>query len=334
MRISGTIIGLLVCSAMVSACQQRGNGGSGNTMNANESASPTTMPAKPFLTIEPKVLDAHRVQLTIGTNLPMPIQVATSIDLHGQKDTDTYIGYSEFIALTGASTVVVLDTSKSDKPLPAANYDATVDFFPKWGAEGNDLAKGGPKLHAEKEFKLTGSGGSAADATQLNERQRWVMENVVMHMPWNKATFERKLGKAEKGRSDLSHLHDAYYFPGADMTLLVNRLQNQVTTWKKGNAIVPPNATKAEFERRGLKWPLSVNAGYLGCEGSGVWFATTDGTTYAVNGAAHGRYKPIEPIWLADQKMMRELKAAGASGGPTLRVNIGDLIQEGLKLCS
>ena len=72
------------------------------------------MPAKPFLSIEPRVLDAHRVQLTIGTNLPMPIKVATSIDLHGQKGTDTYIGYSEFVTLTGATTVAVLDTSKAD----------------------------------------------------------------------------------------------------------------------------------------------------------------------------------------------------------------------------
>lgn len=297
-------------------------------------ASPAAMPAKPTLSIEPKVLDAHRVQLTIGTNLPMPIKVATSIDLHGQKGTDTYIGYQQFVTLTGPSTVAVLDTSKAAKPLPAADYDATVDFFPKWGAEGNDLAKGTPRLHAEKVFKLAGSGGSPKDAALLNERQRWVMENVIVNTPWNKASFERRLGKAEKGRSDLSHLHDAYYFPGAGMTLLVNRLQNQVTTWKMGNAIVPPNATKADFEGRGLKWPLSVSSGYLGCDGDAVWFATLDGTAYAVNGTAHGRYEPIEPIWLIDQKMMGELKAAGAGGGPTLRVNIGDLIQEGRKLCS
>ena len=297
-------------------------------------AAPATMPAKPFLSIEPKVLDAHRVQLTIGTNLPMPIKVATSIDLHGQKPDDTYIGYSEFVTLTGANTVAVLDTSKADKPLPAAEYDATVDFFPKWGAEGNDLAKGAPQLHAEKQFQLKASGGSAKDAVLLRDRQRWVMENVNAKSPWSKVTFERRLGKSEKGRSDLSHLHDAYYFPGADMTLLVNRLQNQVTTWKMGHAIVPPNASKADFERRGLKWPLTVSAGYLGCEGSAVWFATPDGTTYAVNGAASGRYKPIEPIWSADQKMMGELKAAGAGRGPTLRINIGDLIEEGRKLCS
>ena len=301
--------------------------------NSTSPASPAKMPEKPFLSIEPKVLDAHRVQLTIGTNLPMPIEVATSIALHGQKGSDTYIGYSEFVALTGASTVVVLDSSKADKPLPSADYDATVSFYPNWGAEGNAVAKNAPELHAKKEIKLTGSGGSIGDAELLNERQMWVMENVVMHMPWDKAAFERRLGKLEKGPSDLSHLHDAYYFPGADVTLLVNRSLHEVTTWRKGNAIVPPNAIKADFERRGLAWPLSVNAGYLGCDGNAVWFATLDGVAYAVNGVADRRYKRIEPIWLANQKMMAELKAAGASAGSTIRIDIGDLIQEGLKLC-
>jgi hypothetical protein len=119
------------------------------------------MPAKPRLSIDPKVLDAHRVQLTIGTNLPMPIQVATSIDLHGQKDDDTYVGYTEYIKLVGPTTVIVLDTSKTEKPLPTGLYDAAVTFYPKWGAEGNSLAKGVPQLHVEKQVRLSASGGTA-----------------------------------------------------------------------------------------------------------------------------------------------------------------------------
>ena len=107
-----------------------------------------------------------------------------------------------------------------------------------------------------------------------------------------------------------------------------------VSSCQQSGVTGPPNAQKAEFERRGLKWPLAVDSGNLGCQGGAVWFATPDGTTYAVNGTAHGKYKPIEPIWLVDKKMMSELEAAGISDGPTLRVNIGDLIQEGLKSCS
>jgi len=93
-----------------------------------------------------------------------------------------------------------------------------------------------------------------------------------------------------------------------------------------------PNATKADFERRGLKWPLTVEQGTLGCEGDAVFFGH-DGTQYAVNGAASREYAPIEPIWRYDDKMNNELAAAGAGNGPKLRVNIGDMISEGLKLC-
>lgn len=292
-----------------------------------------TMPDKPTLTLDARPLDANRVELTIGTNLPMPIKVSTSIDLQGQKDTDSYIGYSEFVELKGEKTVVVLDTSKDGKKLPAANYDAIVKFFPRWGAEGNPAASKVPELTAQKAIKLSGSGGTAANAALTNDRQRWVMETVVSGLPWSKAKFDAKLGKSERGRSDISHLHDAYYYPGADMTILVNRLKNEVTTFRKGNAIVPPNATKAEFEARGLKWPLTVASGYLGCEGSAVWFSTLDGVTYGVNGAA-SQYKDIKPIWASDEKMMRELRAAGAGSGPQVKINIGDLIDEGRKLCS
>jgi hypothetical protein len=284
---------------------------------------------KPFLTMEPKALDAHRVQFTINTNLPFPIKISAGIDLKGQKPDDIYIGYYDFFTLTGPKTTVILDTSKSNKPLPAATYNATVEFHPNWSE--NVAVKGVPKLHAEKQFQLIGSGGSAADTVRLNERQRWVISNVAQDTHWNRAAFEQRLGKSIKGRSVLSHLHDAYYFPGAGMTMLVNRTENKVTTWEKGNSIAPPNATKSDYERRGLKWPLSVDAGYLGCDGSAVWFATLEGATYAVNGVALSRYKPIDPIWLPDKKLM---ESVGVHGGPTVRISIGDLVEEGLKHCS
>jgi len=303
--------------------------------NVPAAAAPTATPAapsKPFLTIEPRALDAHRVELSIGTNVPTPIKVSTSIDLHGQKGTDTYVGYSEFVTLTAATTKVVLDTAKADKPLPASTYDATVSFFPKWGAEGNPAAAGVPELHAERQFRLSASGGSVADTQQRDERRRWIMENVIVGTPFDRAAFERQLGRAERGPSDLN-LHDAFYYPGPGMTLLVNQVTHKVATWKDGNAIPAPNATRADFASRGLTWPLTVDRGWLGCAGDAVWFEAPDLTFYAVNGAAARQYRDIKPIWAENQQMMRELRAAGAKGGPTLRINIGDLIQEGRKLC-
>lgn len=290
------------------------------------------LPAKPFLTVEPEPLDGHRVALTIRTNVPTPIKIATSIDLHGQKGTDTYIGYQEFVTLTGPTTRVVLDTSKAERPLPSSTYDATVDFFPKWGAEGNPAAVGVPQMHAERQFTLSGAGGSVADTKLRDERRRWVMENVIVGTPWDRAKFERRLGKAEKGPSELN-LHDAYYYPGPGMTLLVNQLTKKVATWKDGNAIPAPNATKADYVSRGLTWPLAVDKGWLGCTGAAVWFRAPNGDTYAVNGAAAPRYKPIEPIWSVNHEIMDQVRGAGMKGGPIVRLSIGDMIQEGLKAC-
>ncbi|NJR79161.1 hypothetical protein [Sphingomonas corticis] len=36
---------------------------------------------------------------------------------------------------------------------------------------------------------------------------------------------------------------------------------------------------------------------------------------------------------IAGSRMMGELRVAGSRNGPTVRINIGDLIQEGRKLC-
>ncbi|TCP92756.1 hypothetical protein C8J42_102532 [Sphingomonas sp. PP-CE-1A-559] len=213
-----------------------GCGKATDQVTENRSDLPSAaLPAKPVLNVAPRALDKHRVEFTITTNMPLPIQVATSVDLVGQKGQDVYIGYQgEHVTLNKPSTVVILDTALADKPLPAADYEASVNFYPKWGAEGNALAASAPPLEAKVVFKLDGSGGTAKNATLLRERQKWVMLNVIARTPWDKADFERRLGKAEKRHSDMSHLHDAYYFPGADMTLIVNRLKNEVTVWRLG----------------------------------------------------------------------------------------------------
>ncbi len=96
------------------------------------------------------------------------------------------------------------------------------------------------------------------------------------------------------------------------------------------------SVNSADFARAGLKWPLTVEQGSIGCDGMSYWFKTNDGTAYALNGMAtqSGGYQPIEPIWAEDEKMMTELRNAGVADGTTLRINIGDMIQEAFKLCS
>jgi len=93
--------------------------------------------------------------------------------------------------------------------------------------------------------------------------------------------------------------------------------------------------TRAEFEQAGLKWPLNVDRGRVGCHGTALWFRSEDGVTYGLNGVANGsgRYAEIEPIWVENAKLMGEIRAAGLPKGPTIRVNIGDLINEASKVC-
>ena len=72
----------------------------------------------------------------------------------------------------------------------------------------------------------------------------------------------------------------------------------------------------------GSDWPLTVDEGVVTCEASAVYF-TTGGRRYAVNGMATGRKDApdIDVIW----------KANPALEGT--KINIGPIIDEGLKLC-
>lgn len=93
-----------------------------------------------------------------------------------------------------------------------------------------------------------------------------------------------------------------------------------------GMNIDEKHITKIDFESRGLIWPLSVDEGYIGCDVKGslqpIWFKVNDGTKYAVNGAAERLYEEIDPIW-ANNPRFEDLK-----------LDIGDLIKEGIKACS
>lgn len=191
----------------------------------------------PTLSVIPKVLDDSRIELTITTTLPLPVTVMHSIDLAGQADDDTYVGLEGGrLLLVEPATVTVLDTSNADPQLPAATYVASVGFYPRWGAEGNPDAARAPELQARVPFEYDGGGGSVADINLRNERRTWVIENLGSNDPWNKAQFERRLGPSEKSASDLSPLHDAYYFASPDMTLIVNRVRNNVSVWRMGRA--------------------------------------------------------------------------------------------------
>ena len=93
------------------------------------------------------------------------------------------------------------------------------------------------------------------------------------------------------------------------------------------------HVTRADFESRGLKWPLTVDAGELGCTDLSRW-VRVNGKQYGLNGTAQGHgYSDIEPIWRPDEAMAQALKAAGGTDEPPTKVSIGDMISEAGKYC-
>jgi hypothetical protein len=87
-----------------------------------------------------------------------------------------------------------------------------------------------------------------------------------------------------------------------------------------GSASNQLNISSSTFQG---EWMLTVDSGKLVCEDpSTIIFIAPDGTRYAVNGTAKNRgYTDIRPIWKDDPQI------------PGNKINIGTLIDEGLKLC-
>ena len=94
------------------------------------------------------------------------------------------------------------------------------------------------------------------------------------------------------------------------------------TTGTSGSRPSSVRVTRATW-RHG-EWPFTVASGVLACVHPptiGAVTFTTGGTVYAVNGTAmDAHYADISPIWRR-------------TSGPTPRVDIGGMVDQGLKLC-
>ncbi len=120
------------------------------------------------------------------------------------------------------------------KALPDGYYDADVIVGPNW--EENKTIASFPSGFEGKQTIHLRSNRTRASVEHQNELQKWVIDYVPSDAPWNEQAFKSRLGPYEKSASILSPMHDAYYFPEADMTLIVNRVQQQVAIWRVGHA--------------------------------------------------------------------------------------------------
>jgi hypothetical protein len=200
-----------------------------------ERSARLAQPSKYEISVTASSTSAYSVDMIIQTNIPLPVKVSASISIKGQKPNDTYIGTSEFVMITDSEQTVTLD-GKSEN-LPAGEYIAEVIFHPRWGAkEGSKKAKEiKEKIIGTAEVTLAGSGKTKMHVDRRNAAKKWVIENVIIGTPWSEGQFVQKLGNFSKSKADWN-LHDAYYFPVADMTIIVNNLKRTVSIWRFGKA--------------------------------------------------------------------------------------------------
>lgn len=231
-------VSLLAISISLTACDEPKTSSAVKNQDKTAAATqPQSTPVDYHFEITASAQSDYEIRFVVTTNLPTPVQVMASVDLADQKPDETYIGYGERMRLEGPETTFVLDVRSSDRSLPSGSYTAEVTFYPRWGAkDGNAKAAKAPKLTASQPITLKASGESADAVRDRNAKRNWVMENIDMNMPWDEAAIVRRLGPYEKSKSALSNLHDAYYFPKVDMTLIVNQLKQEITIWRSGRA--------------------------------------------------------------------------------------------------
>ena len=207
---------------------------SGNSIAVQENVSNNIIDY--HIQLSAKQISRHQVEFNVKTNIPLPVEVMASVNLENQKPDDLYIGYSYRITLQDTNQTFVLNTQS--KNLPNGNYSADISFYPRWGANNGNPKARNIKNTIKKSFKLLLQNGNqtVASVKQKNEKQLWVIENVIIGTLWNKKIFVEKLGNyqeltvANKNQTIIN----AYYFHDADITIFVNSNKNNIVTWRMG----------------------------------------------------------------------------------------------------
>jgi len=108
---------------------------------------------------------------------------------------------------------------------------------------------------------------------------------------------------------------------------------------------VAVSGTAIDSTSYGEKWPFTVEKGVVACLKNNSVIFIANKKEYALNGTASSQgYQPIEPIWKYDVEFLAYQKQTAISEGKSLediqkemggtpRINIGDVLTIGLKLC-
>ncbi len=195
-------------------------------------------PEEYSITISNSSFNEYSVAYEIETDIPLPVEVMISIGLANLKPAESAIGTSERIKITQSPFVHSLDISNAE--LPSGMYETKVTFYSNWGAKNsnNGAKKIKGDITGKNQIELQTSYGTAEERKAKDKKQRWVIENVIIGTPWDIKKFNEELGEYEelKVTNRNPEIIKVYYFNEADMTIFVNKLKNNVATWRMGEA--------------------------------------------------------------------------------------------------
>lgn len=201
---------------------------------ADNSTAEELAPGEYTLSVEGKAMEDSRVQVNVRTNIPGVIELMAGISLADQSPDDTFIGKTERITVRNGSGQTTFDVSD----LPQGEYEAEASFYPKWGFQDERSKATGiaEPIESKQPLTLDGSGESAESASERNEGQRWVMENVTMGMTWNPREWKQRFGDWEEFATTSRNpdVITNYYFESIDMTIVVNTVKDEIVTWRTG----------------------------------------------------------------------------------------------------
>ncbi len=101
----------------------------------------------------------------------------------------------------------------------------------------------------------------------------------------------------------------------------------------------PQAIDKATFEKRGDRWPFTIDHGRVGCSGDSpteeYWFEGPDGARFGLNGLAtqDKGYADLNSVWLFDDTTNAELNSGRAGSGAHFRIDIGPMIDAAKAAC-
>lgn len=212
---------VLLLALLLADCRQQPTNDSTET--------PAATPEVYFVRLTAKPVAATKVQFTVTTNAPLPVQARADVTLAGLNNDETWIGEEQDVALEKPTSTFTLDTTQNGKRLPEGQYLATVDFIRTGAGPAGSIDA---DLSAHQEIQLGGSGEAAFHARSKAAMQRWVMGEMDINRPWSDAELRKKLGRFERGRAESGAF--TYYFPEADVTLFVAPARQKVLTFKLG----------------------------------------------------------------------------------------------------